>query len=87
MRETLAAILIAAGKTDDGERELRKTEELAEKAGVLKGKVASFAIDRARLYKAKGNAAAFNEAVRLLKARKDLTDEQREEVKAMDLQK
>ena len=83
MRETLAAILIAAGKTDDGERELRKTEELAEKAGVLKGKVASFAIDRARLYKAKGNAAAFNEAVRLLKARKDLTDEQWEEVRRM----
>ena len=82
-RETLAAILIAEGKTEEGERELGKAEELAEKAGVPKGKVASFAIDRARLHKAKGNAAAFNVAVRLLKGRKDLTDEQREEVKAM----
>ena len=82
-RETLAAILIAEGKTEEGERELGKAEELAEKAGVPKGKVASFAIDRARLHKVKGNAAAFNVAVRLLKGRKDLTDEQREEVKAM----
>ena len=29
-RETLAAILIAAGKTDEGERELGKAEELAD---------------------------------------------------------
>ena len=35
---------------------------LAEKAGIPKGKVASFAIDRARLYKAKGVAVCCVEA-------------------------
>ena len=84
VRETLAAILIRKGKTEEGERELNKAEELAAKAGIPKGKVASFAIDRARLYKAKGNETAFNVAVRLLKGRKDLTDEQREEVRGIE---
>ena len=82
-RETLAAILIRKGKAEEGERELNKAEELAEKAGVPKGKVASFAIDRARLLKAKGDALRFKVAMRQLNARKDLSEEQLEEVKNM----
>lgn len=49
IRETLASILIQRGKLEEGERELREAETLAEKAGLQKGKVTSFAIDRARL--------------------------------------
>ena len=84
MRETLAAILIRAGKTEEGERELAKAEELAEKAGVPKGRIVSIEIDRARILKAKGDYERLKMAMRTLKARKDLTEEQREEVRRMD---
>ena len=42
------------------------------------------AIDRARLHKAKDDMHHFKVAMRQLKGRKDLTDEQREEVKGME---
>ena len=84
VRETLAAILIRAGKTEEGERELAKAEELAEKAGVPKGRIVSIEIDRARILKAKGDYEHLKMVMRQLKARKDLTDEQKAEVKGMD---
>ena len=83
-RETLAAILIRKGQIEEGERELAKAEELAAKAGVPKGKIVSIAIDRARLFKAKDDMHHFKVAMRQLKSRRDLTDEQREEVKGLD---
>ena len=49
LRETLAAILIQKGKIEEGEQELREAESLAEKAGLQKEKVTSFATDWARL--------------------------------------
>ena len=84
LRETLAAILIRRGKLAEGEDELTKAEELAEKAGMPKGKVASFAIDRARLLKAKGDTGRFRMAIRVLRNRKDLTAEQTAEIGEMD---
>ena len=84
LRETLAAILIRAGKTEEGERELQKAEELAEKAGIPKGKIVSIEIDRARLQKAKGDHQHLKVTMRQLKNRKDLSEEQRKEVEAMD---
>ena len=84
LRETLAAILIRKGEVDEGERELAKAEELAAKAGIPKGKVASIEIDRARLLKAKGDYEHLKMTMRALKSRKDLTDGQKAEVKGMD---
>ena len=84
LRETLAAILIRAGRTEEGERELAKAEELAEKAGVPKGRIVSIEIDRARILKAKEDYEHLKMAMRKLKARKDLTEEQKAEVKGMD---
>ena len=83
-RETLAAILIRADKTEEGERELAKAEELAEKAGVPKGRIVSIEIDRARILKAKEDYEHLKMAMRKLRARKDLTEEQKAEVKGMD---
>lgn len=82
-RETLAAILIRKGNVEEGERELVKAEELAEKAGIPKGKIVSLQIDRVRLLKAKGDVDHFRMALRPLQNRKDLTEEQRAEIKAM----
>ena len=48
-RETLAAILIRTGRTEEGERELAKAEELAEKGGFKKDLISEFALDRAWL--------------------------------------
>ena len=84
LRETLAAILIRAGKIAEGELELQRAEELAESAGVPKGKIVSIEIDRARILKAKGDAQHLKMAMRALKSRKDLTEEQKEEVRRMD---
>ena len=84
LRETLAAILIRKGKIEEGERELAKAEELAEKAGIPKGKVVSLEIDRARVLKAKEDFGRLKMVMRALRNRKDLTEEQREEVKGMD---
>lgn len=65
---------------DRGEERPRlRAEELAAKAGIPKGKVASFEIDRAWLLKAKGDTEHLKLALRALKSRKDLTDEQRAE--------
>ena len=83
-RETLAAILIRKGKIEEGERELAKAEELAAKAGIPKGKLVSIEIDRARVLKAKEDYEHLKMVMRSLKSRKDLTDEQRAEVKGMD---
>ncbi len=84
IRETLAAILISKGKLDEGERELAKAEELTEKAGIPKGKIARLEIDRARLLKAKGDLDHFRELLRQLKKRTDLTEEQRAEINGLD---
>ena len=59
-------------------------EELAEKAGVPKGRIVSIEIDRARILKAKEDYEHLKMVMRQLKARKDLTDEQKAEVKGMD---
>ncbi len=84
LHETLAAILLRKGRIEEGEKELVRAEELAAKAGIAKGKIASLAIDRARLLKAKGDDARFKMAIRQLQNRDDLSGEQREEVKRMD---
>ena len=84
LRETLAAILIRKGQIEEGERELAKAEELAAKAGIPKGKLVSIEIDRARILKAKEDYEHLKIAMRALRVRKDLTDEQRAEVKGMD---
>ena len=63
---------------------IRDAEKIMAIMGIPDDEVVTSVIDRARLHKAKGNAAAVDVAVRLLNGRKDLTDEQREEVKAMN---
>ena len=53
-RETLAIALIRGGVPDEGEMELKMAEEIAAQAGVPKGKVVRFDLDRAWLYKVRG---------------------------------
>lgn len=53
-RETLAIALIRGGVPDEGEMELKMAEEIAAQAGVPNGKVVRFDLDRAWLYKVRG---------------------------------
>lgn len=82
-RETLAAILIASGKIEEGERELRQTEELVAKAGIQKGRIVSLEIDRARLLKAKGDNENLKLLLQSLRGRKDLRADEKAEIESL----
>ena len=79
-RETLAYALIRAGEAEEGERELARAEESAEKAGRAKGEIVRFEIDRAWIFAAKGDKLHRNISVRGLRGRQDLTASQRREL-------
>ena len=79
-RETLAYALVRAGETEEGERELARAEEGAEKAGRAKGEIARFEIDRAWLFTAKGEKQHCAMALNRLRGRQDLTASQRREI-------
>ena len=83
-RETLAAILIRKGGTEEGERELAKAEELAEKGGFKKELIPEFALDRAWLFKKRGDEDHLKIALRALKSRTDLSDTQKAEAERIE---
>lgn len=53
-RETLSIALIRGGVPDEGEMELKTAEEIAAQTGVPRGKIVRFDLDRAWLYKVRG---------------------------------
>ena len=79
-RETLAYALIRAGETEKGEAELAKAEAGAEAVGVEKQRIIRFALDRAWLYRMKGDQINRNLTVHDLRSRTDLTDSHRREL-------
>lgn len=79
-RETLAYALIRAGETEKGEAELAKAEAGAEAVGVEKKRIIRFALDRAWLYRMKGDQIKRNLTVHDLRSRTDLTDCHRREM-------
>ena len=79
-RETLAYALIRAGETEKGEEELAKAEAGAEAVGVEKKRIIRFALDRAWLYRMKGDQINRNLTVHDLRSRTDLTDSHRREL-------
>ena len=83
-RETLAAILIRKGGTEEGERELAKAEELAEKGGFKKELIPEFALDRAWLFKKRDDENHLKIALRALKSRTDLSDTQKAEAERIE---
>lgn len=81
--ETLASVLIRKGLFEEGERELERAEELVAMVSTSKVSIASIAIDRARLFKAKGDRAGFDSAIRRLCSRRDLTVSEKQDVEAI----
>lgn len=83
LRETLAAILVRAGKIAEAEREIAKIDELLNKAKIAPSRVVSLEIDRALVYKAKGEKEKLAKVKRSLEYRENLTDVQRAEIEAL----
>lgn len=81
--ETLALSLIRGGNPDEGERELEQAMALAEKVGQRVGTVTRFALDRAWLYKVRGNKARLQQATCLISERLDPTEPQKAEVEEL----
>lgn len=79
LRETLAAILIKSGRLAEGEAELKRSMDLAKKAGVNAGKVVRFALDKARLQKLSGDLRACEETLRQLREQNQLSGNDRVE--------
>ncbi len=81
--ETLTAILIGLDQIAEAEAELDKTDALARKEGIYRGRVVGIEIDRARLYKAKRQVDLLMALLRKLKNRTDVTPAQREEIEGI----
>ena len=79
-RETLAYALIRAGEAEEGERELSKAEAGAFAVGKKKGEIVRFDLDRAWLFKRKGDTINRNLTVHRLRSRMDLSDSHRREL-------
>ena len=79
-RETLAYALIRAGEAEEGERELSKAEAGAFAIGKKKGEIVRFDLDRAWLFKRKGDTINRNLTVHRLRSRMDLSDSHRREL-------
>lgn len=83
IHETLTAVLIAEGRLDEAEKALAETEALAEKAGYGKHAAVDVEIDRVALAKARNDEQTMKYTLRMLRARKDLTDEQQKAIAAL----
>lgn len=79
-RETLAVVLIRGGKTEEGEQELDRAMEVASKFTIPHGLKVRFELDRMWLMKAKKNFSKLKATINEMRARKDLTQEERAEI-------
>lgn len=80
---TLAHVLICAGKTEEGKRELLLAERLAEQAGHTSDGVVRFSLDHAWLHKMRGDKAKLADRLGELSGRRDLTASQRMEMEEL----
>lgn len=85
--ETLASVLIELGRDDEAEGALAQAEKWARRSGYQKGGNADIdiEIDRARILKKKDDQMRFRRALQSLRARKDLSREQRDMIRQLGM--